>query len=94
MATAIGRLVKQLVEPMSRSVGPQEIVKRIIDGVASTGSRLAEFKEVMFSMLDTYSYQMALFETVNKLLSKDSHRNYEEKLKLMVGGGGRCLPGS
>ena len=84
MAVAIGRLVKQLLEPMSRSVAPQEIVKRITDGVVASGSRLAEFKEVMFSMLDAYTYEMFVLRTVNKLIAADTHQGHIQKLNMKV----------
>lgn len=59
---------------MSSHVPSQDIVRRITKENI-LGSRFAEFKDVMISMVESYAYEVSLYETYLKI-------NTDEILKL------------
>lgn len=66
----VGQSLKAFMSQMGRTVPSQDIVRRITQE-EMMGSRFSEFKDVMISMVDSYSYEIALYKTCLRITTSD-----------------------
>ena len=66
----VGQALKVFMSQMGRTVPSQDIVRRITQE-EMMGSRFSEFKDVMISMVDSYSYEIALYKTCLRITTSD-----------------------
>lgn len=71
---AIGQVLQFFLFQMKTVVPSQEIVRRITQSQTNTiGSRYSEFKDILLSMMNAYSYELKLLEITLKLHQTNLH---------------------
>jgi len=70
MASVVGSALKEFMGQMSSHVPSQDIVRRITQEQI-IGSRFAEFKDVMISMVESYSHEILIFQTYMRINTND-----------------------
>jgi hypothetical protein len=68
---------------MSSHVPSQDIVRRITQEQI-LGSRFAEFKDVMISMVESYAYEVSLYKTYLKINTGDILQLRAQRMKQKV----------
>lgn len=76
----IGLLVQYFMAQMKSMVPPQDIIRRVAQQQGqATGSRFAEFKDVMISMVETYANDLFLSEILLKMHVSDLQKLNAQK---------------
>ena len=83
MGLVVGYALKDFMGHMSSHVPSQDIVRRITQE-QMIGSRFAEFKDVMISMVDSYSYELSLYQTYLRINTEDIIRLRAQRMKQKV----------
>ena len=68
---------------MSGSVPSQDILRRITEQSAA-GSRYVDFKDVMMTMVDSFTFEIYLYETFSKVITRDIINLRENRMKRKV----------
>jgi hypothetical protein len=82
-AIIIGYALKDFMGHMSSHVPSQDIVRRITQEQI-LGSRFAEFKDVMISMVESYAYEVSLYKTYLKINTHDILQLRAQRMKQKV----------
>ena len=77
----VGQALKGFMSKMGGTVPSQDIVRRITQE-EMMGSRFSEFKDVMISMVDSFSYEIALFKTCLRITTSDLLLVRAKRMKL------------
>jgi hypothetical protein len=85
MGLVVGYALKDFMGHMSSHVPSQDIVRRITQE-QMIGSRFAEFKDVMISMVDSYSHELNLYQTYLRINTADILRLRAQRMKQKVCG--------
>ncbi len=65
-------------------IAPQDIIRRVTTQSHAAGVRLGEFRDVMSNMLAGNAHELALSETVNRMLRSDLVALQASKISRMV----------
>lgn len=65
-------------------IAPQDIIRRVARQSHAAGVRLGEFRDVMSNMLVGNAHELALMETVNRMLRSDLVALHASKISRMV----------
>jgi hypothetical protein len=76
-----GQALKAFMSQMGGTVPSQDIVRRITQE-EMMGSRFSEFKDVMISMVDSYTYEIALYKTCLRITTSDLLLIRAKRMKL------------
>jgi hypothetical protein len=82
-AIIVGYALKDFMGHMSSHVPSQDIVRRITQEQI-LGSRFAEFKDVMISMVESYAYEVSLYKTYLKINTHDILQLRAQRMKQKV----------
>jgi hypothetical protein len=82
-AVIVGYALKDFMGHMSSHVPSQDIVRRITQEQI-LGSRFAEFKDVMISMVESYAYEVSLYKTYLKINTGDILQLRAQRMKQKV----------
>lgn len=77
-------LCKEFMGKMSVCVPPQDIVRRLTQGDRAEGTRFIEFKDVLSSMVESYSFDIFLYTTYNSVVATDVLRLRESRIRKSV----------
>lgn len=79
----VGYALKDFMGHMSSHVPSQDIVRRITQEEI-LGSRFAEFKDVMISMVESYAYEVSLYKTYLRINTDDILQLRGQRMKQKV----------
>ena len=82
-AIIVGYALKDFMGHMSSHVPSQDIVRRITQEQI-LGSRFAEFKDVMISMVESYAYEVSLYKTYLKISTDEILKLRAQRMKSKV----------
>jgi hypothetical protein len=82
-AVVVGYALKDFMGHMSSHVPSQDIVRRITQEQV-IGSRFVEFKDVMVTMVESYAYEVSLYQTYIRINTEDILRLRAQRLKQKV----------
>ena len=83
MGLVVGYALKDFMGHMSSHVPSQDIVRRITQE-QMIGSRFAEFKDVMISMVESYRHEIHLYETYLRINTDDILQLRARRMKQKV----------
>ncbi len=83
MQAVLNELIQISLDRMMGYVALPEIVKKITSDHAS--NNLGEFRDILLSMFETYTYERNIYHTGVKLMTNNLYRLIKHKQKLKVG---------